>query len=55
MAKKQVVYVLTNDTDGIPAGTLATPVKGYFTFTNGSVKLTVKESHILSFAKPKGA
>jgi hypothetical protein len=54
MAKKQT-YVLTYEHDGIPQGTVGTHKNGYFTFTNGSVKLTVKESHILKFANPKGA
>lgn len=52
---KKVVYILAKDTDGIPSGTVGIPAKGYFTFTNGSVKLTIKDSHILKFANPKGA
>jgi len=55
MAKKKIVYVLKYDTDGIPKGTEGVGKNQHFTFTNGSVKLTVNSSHILQFAKPKGA
>lgn len=56
MSKKKlkVVYVL-KDGHSLPAGTLGiADTKGkVFTFTNGSINLTVNERHILTFAEPQ--